>query len=118
MLRSLSALTGKSRVPGLRKRLVRQDRWIGRASFSSSPSPPFRVGTHIENIGDHSIPYVLIETSFLTRSAMTGSWSPVVGKQSTCMQIMRSLEDTIRSNGGFPISLGMLDGSVGHYMDC
>lgn len=34
------------------------------------------------------------------------------------MQIMRSLEDTIRSNGGFPISLGMLDGSVGHYMGC
>lgn len=85
----------------------RSHRWF---SFNSSP---FRVGEHIANIENKATPFVLIETSFLTKCDFSLSFWYLVSTQSSSIKALRTVEGFVRKNGGVPLSLGMVDGEVG-----
>ncbi|KNB42692.1 pseudouridine-metabolizing bifunctional protein [Blastocystis sp. subtype 4] len=68
----------------------------------STLSSPFRIGEHLGNIENKGSPFVLIETSFLTKFS----------KPSSSLKALRYIENTVRKNGAIPVSLGMIDGEV------
>ena len=106
----LSSLRSVSQL-GLR----RSHRFL--VSFSTSESE-LRIRCHIENIKDLSIPYVLIESSFLARCGLVLRLWYLVWKPNACIRAMHFIEKSIRKQGAVPISLGMLDGDVCYMWLC
>lgn len=81
---------------------------------ASSLSSPFRIGEHLGNIENKGSPFVLIETSFLTKCRCFVLVRLLVSKPSSSLKALRYIENTVRKNGGIPVSLGMIDGEVCH----
>ena len=81
-------------------------RWL------SSTSSPFRIGEHVGNLENKSTPFVLIETSFLTKCTLMDYSSSIVSKQSSSVKALRTIEGFVRKSGGIPLSLGMVNGEV------
>ena len=78
----------------------------------STLSSPFRIGEHLGNIENKGSPFVLIETSFLTKCGLFVPLWPIVSKPSSSLKALRYIENTVRKNGAVPVSLGMIDGEV------